>query len=98
MVITNIKHFYNIATDLITGINFRKKDNFFQLKFISIFTAIIVVLAYIWYFMYSEFLLATTFFGVALTSASIGVLVGMIISGAYLAIKKTIQHIKAIDF
>ncbi len=94
---SRIKKTYNIVTDLIIGVNFRKKDNFFQLKFTSIFTATIIVLAYMWYFINSEFLLASTFLGATLTSASIGILIGMFISGAYLAIIKLIQHVKATE-
>jgi hypothetical protein len=72
---------YNIVSDTVTGVNFRRRDNIFQLKFILVTMALAMLVAGI-------------LWGIAgvIVGAFAGMVVGLLLSGLLLALFRLFRH------
>jgi hypothetical protein len=89
------RHGYNIVTDTVTGANFRKSDNFFQLIVIAGFIVVFAPLgAYFASSTSSPDSKSGAMLGGALAGTLAALIVGVLSSGVILMVYRGIQHLR----
>ena len=86
---------YNIVSDTVTGVNFRKSDNMFQLKVITVCVLIGVPLGALAGALFSDSetrMIAARGGGLGMGFA--GVVLGLFGSGIYLMVYRAVRHFK----
>ena len=91
-VISSAREDYNLATDLVTGVNVRSSDNKFQVKFVAVSVLLFTLLGLIFALRISNWKMPL--YGGAMIGAVGGLVFGTLASGIYLMIYRTSRHIR----
>jgi Na+-translocating ferredoxin:NAD+ oxidoreductase RnfA subunit len=86
------KQAYNMITDVVTGINVRKKDNFFQIIFVFISVLLGAAISII-FFNTDRDLFDIRRLAIGIVGGFIGLIVGIILSGIFLMLFRAIMHL-----
>ncbi|MCC9603733.1 hypothetical protein LOC67_24550 [Stieleria sp. JC731] len=83
---------YNAVTDIVTGINTRSGDNRFQAKFTACTLVLGTICGAVFAVLPSDSFLP--WYGGALIGAFCGLVIGIVVSGAGLAVYRLVLHLK----